>query len=82
MLKENKNKFKIGESAILIKMGKDDFMAQVLPCTIYNNMTKGAINPVYQIILKNGQEIEAFEAWLFTKSEAVDFLTEYAFKND
>jgi hypothetical protein len=82
MTKENKNKFKEGESAIFIKMGKDDFMAQVLPCKIYHNMTKGASNALYQIILKNGQEIEAFESWLFTQKEAIDFLTKYATKND
>ena len=82
MTKENKNKFKDGESTIFIKMGKDDFMAQVLPCTVYHNMTKGANNPVYQIILKNGQEIVAFESSLYTQKEAIDFLTKYATQND
>jgi len=81
MTKQN-DRFQVGQSAIFIKMGKDDFMAQVLPCTIYHNMTKGANNPVYQIILENGQEIEAFEAWLFTKKEAIDFLKKYINKND
>tara|TARA_R110000822_G_scaffold6177_1_gene26111 strand:- start:1519 stop:1758 length:240 start_codon:yes stop_codon:yes gene_type:complete len=65
-----KNKFEVGESAIIIKMGKDNFMAQVVPCLIFHNMMKGSMDPVYQVVLKNGQKVEAFETQLFTQKEA------------
>ncbi len=69
--------FKTGEEAIYIKMGKDDFMAQVIPCFIYHNLVRGANNPVYEVILRNGQQIEAFQSDLYTEIEARKKLKKY-----
>jgi len=70
------NRFKIGSEVILIKMGKDNFKADVVPCVIVKYIS-GNGDLLCEVILQNKQQIQIWEDCLYYKEEAKEYLSEW-----
>lgn len=70
------NKFTTGQEVVYIKMGKNNFMGQIVPCSIHFEVN-GSGDNLYEVLLQNGQRIKAFEVDLFSKKDAIKFLKKW-----